>query len=124
MIQPASAKHESESEKAKKFQEAIVELVRLATEELRVMAVVTEPLWRYCGADDGSRILDKVAYRRIFPNLVGPMQVGFESEASRGTARVKLSPKHLVNILMDVVSILYLLFHLFYIIDQELIYTF
>ena len=55
---------------ANKFQEAIVELVRLATEELRVMAVVTEPLWRHCGADDGSRILDKVAYSRMFPNLV------------------------------------------------------
>ncbi|KAK1405428.1 Homeodomain GLABROUS 2 [Heracleum sosnowskyi] len=83
--------------------EAIVELVRLATEELRVMAVVTEPLWRYCpGADDGSRILDKVTYRKMFPNLVGPTQEGFASEASRETARVKSSPKHLVDILMDV----------------------
>lgn len=91
---------------ANKFQEAIVELVRLATEELRVMAVVTEPLWRHCGADDGSRILDKVAYSRMFPNLVGPRQVGFTSEVSRETARIELSPKNLVSYFMDVVSII------------------
>lgn len=95
---------------ANKFQEAIAELVRLATEELRVMAVVTEPLWKHCSADDGGRILDKVEYRRIFPNVVGPTPVGFASEASRETGRVKMSPEHLVSILMDAVSILYILF--------------
>ncbi|XP_074363285.1 homeobox-leucine zipper protein HDG2-like [Apium graveolens] len=97
-------KHEAKIDKAPTSynMEAIVELVRLATEELRVMAVVTEPLWRHCGADDGSRILDKVAYSRMFPNLVGPRQVGFTSEVSRETARIELSPKNLVSYFMDV----------------------
>lgn len=39
-----------------------------------------------------------------FKNLVGPTQVGWASEASCETARAKLIPKHLVNILMDMLS--------------------
>lgn len=82
----------------------IVELAVAAMEELMRMAQAGEPLW--VPGEHSAEILNEDEYLRTFPRGIGPKPLGFKSEASRDFAVVIMNHINLVEILMDVVSLI------------------
>lgn len=86
----------------------IIELAVAAMEELIRMAQAGEPLWiRSTG--NSIECLNEDEYLRNFPRGIGPKPMGLKSEASRESAIVIMNHINLVEIMMDVVCIMYLL---------------
>ena len=83
----------------------IVELAVAAMEELVTMAQTSDLLWVL--NDNLGEILNEEEYFRMFPRCIGPKPIGFRSEASRESTVVIMNHINLVEILMDVVSILF-----------------
>lgn len=83
----------------------IVELAVAAMEELVTMAQTGDPLW--VSSDNLGEILNEEEYFRTFPRGIGPKPIGFRSEASRESTVVIMNHINLVEILMDVVLILF-----------------
>ncbi|KAK9681605.1 hypothetical protein RND81_10G014400 [Saponaria officinalis] len=79
----------------------IIELAVAAMEELIRMAQASEPLW-VPSPDNSVVILNEEEYFRSFPRGIGPMPLGFRSEASRDSCDVIMNHMNLVEILMDV----------------------
>ena len=79
----------------------IIDLAVAAMEELMRMVQVDEPLWN-------SLVLDEEEYARTFPRGIGPKPAGFRSEASRESAVVIMNHISIVEILMDVVIIIFI----------------
>ena len=89
----------------------IVELAVAAMEELVRMAQTGDPLWVL--SDSSGEILNEEEYFRTFPRGIGPKPIGLRSEASRESTVVIMNHINLVEILMDVVSICFLIFSKF-----------
>lgn len=79
----------------------IVELAVAAMEELLRMAQSGDPLWT-------DHVLNEDEYLRTFPRGIGPKPLGLRSEASRESTVVIMNHVNLVEILMDVASLLIL----------------
>lgn len=77
----------------------IVELAVAAMEEFLRMAQAGDPLWT-------DQVLNEDEYLRTFPRGIGPL--GLRSEASRESTVVIMNHVNLVEILMDVASLLIL----------------
>lgn len=83
----------------------IIELAVAAMEELVRMAQMGEPLW-ITGLDGSTAVLNEDEYIRTFPRGIGPKPSGFTCEASRASAVVIMNHINLVEMLMDVVSLI------------------
>ncbi|KAH9606681.1 hypothetical protein KSS87_014890 [Heliosperma pusillum] len=81
----------------------IVELAVAAMEELIRMAQAGNPLWVH-DSHNPTEILNKEEYFRTFPRGIGPMPLGWMSEASRESTIVIMNHMNLVEILMDVMA--------------------
>ncbi|KAL9236632.1 hypothetical protein vseg_011276 [Gypsophila vaccaria] len=79
----------------------IIELAVAAMEELIRTAQASDPLW-VPSPDNSAVILNEEEYFRTFPRGIGPMPLGFRSEASRDSCDVIMNHMNLVEILMDV----------------------
>ena len=77
-----------------------------AMEELTRLAQIGEPLWSQ-GMDPTTYVLNEEEYLRTFPTAFGLRPPVFRCEASRQTVLVMISNTDLVQILMDVVCLLY-----------------
>lgn len=85
----------------------VVELAVTAMEELIRMAQLGEPLWINPGLDhDSIEVLNEEEYFRSFPRGIGPKPFDLKCEASRESAVVIMNHISLVEILMDVVTLL------------------
>lgn len=91
------------------IRQSLKELVVLATEELKVLSMSAEPMWISSSVDGTTGMLNEAEYLSTFPNYFGPARLGYTCEASRHIDRVLMSPTQLLNILMNVVSIIFLL---------------
>lgn len=87
----------------------IIELAVAAMEELIRMAQAGEPLW-VPSTDNTIECLSEDEYLRNFPRGIGPKPMGLKSEASRESAVVIMNHVNLVEILMDVVCTIYIIF--------------
>lgn len=85
----------------------IVELAVAAMEELSRLALSGDPLWVPAG--NSCEILNEDEYVRVFPRGLGPKPLGFRTEASRESVVVIMNHINLVEILMDVVSNVYII---------------
>lgn len=81
----------------------IVELAVAAMEELTRLALAGIPLWTPC--NHGPQ-LNEEEYFRTFPSGIGPRLLGYKPEASRDSVTIIINHINLVEMLMDVVSII------------------
>lgn len=87
----------------------IVELAVAAMEELTRLAQATHPLW--VPSNHLTEILNEDEYLSTFPARgLGPKPLGLRPEASRESAVVIMNHTNLVEILMDVVSVINVMF--------------
>lgn len=87
----------------------IVELAVAALEELVRIAQAGEPLW--VPGDHYNEVLNENEYLRTFPRGIGPKPLGLRLEASRDSAVVIMNHISLVEMLMDIVCAVFLLFY-------------
>ncbi|KAL1823744.1 hypothetical protein ACET3Z_010522 [Daucus carota] len=86
-----------------RFRQSLIKsLVVSAAEEIKVMSFTGEPLWTPSSADGATRELVEVEYLAQIPNLFEPTRLAYRREASRHVGRVLLSPRQLLDILMNV----------------------
>lgn len=85
----------------------VIELAVAAMEELIRMAQSGEPLWMPTSNINSTEILSEEEYVRNFPRGIGPKPLALKSEASRESAVVIMNHINLVEILMDVVGIIF-----------------
>lgn len=91
----------------------IVELAVSAMEEVYTMAQAGETLW-VPAPNNSTEILNQDQYLTTYSTgIIGPRILGLTSEASRESSIVAFNHLKLVDILMDVVSFLFLL-HFFF----------
>lgn len=90
----------------------IVELASVAMEELVALANQGPPIWI---PGYSLEILNVNEYMKAFPMGIGPKPLGFRTEASRESVVVIMNHINLVEILMDVVSILVIILKIIYI---------
>lgn len=95
-----------------KSRQSIIELVVSAADELKVMAMAGGPLWISSSADGTNSMLKEVEYLAMFPSNFGPTRSGYTCEGSRHIAKVSLNPAQLLSILMNVVSINFVVIYL------------
>lgn len=86
----------------------VIELAVAAMEELIRMAQSGEPLWMPTSNINSTEILSEEEYVRNFPRGIGPKPLALKSEASRESAVVIMNHINLVEILMDVVGIIFM----------------
>lgn len=86
----------------------ILDLSRVAVEELMRMAQIGEPLWLPSSDNISSFVLNEEEYSRAFPSGFGLSTAAEKTEASREMAVVMMSPRNLAELLMDVVSLLHI----------------